>query len=275
MTRARHLRRRCAIVGLALLGACTVSEDQEKEMGADYARQINAQLPLVQDPAVTGYVEALGREIARTSPREGLEWHFYVVDAPEVNAFAVPGGYVYVNRGLIERMDRMDELAGVLAHEVGHVSLRHSAKQMEKQGKANVGLTVFCTLTNICSGDVARVAINVAGSAWFAKHSREDEAQADSIAVFSLPQAGIDPEGIPAMFDKLLAERQADPGVLQGWFGTHPLEEDRITRTRELIASLPPAPAPLARNDRDFAAMRERLRALPPSPAPRELPPPQ
>ncbi|HEY0971389.1 MAG TPA: M48 family metallopeptidase [Gemmatimonadales bacterium] len=275
MTRALHLRRRVAIAGLALLVACTVSEDQEKEMGADYARQINAQLPLVRDPAITGYVEALGREIARTSPREGLEWRFYVVDAPEVNAFAVPGGYVYVNRGLIERMDRMDELAGVLAHEVGHVSLRHSAKQMEKQGKANVGLTVFCTLTNICSGDVARVAINVAGSAWFAKHSREDEAQADSIAVFSLPQAGIDPEGIPAMFDKLLAERQADPGVLQGWFGTHPLEEDRIARTRELIASLPPAGAPLARDDREFAAVRDRLRALPPSPAPRELPPPQ
>ncbi len=212
---------------------------------------------------------------AGTSPRAGLEWHFAVVDAPEVNAFAVPGGYVYVNRGLIERMDRMDELAGVLAHEIGHVSLRHSAKQMEKQGNANVGIAVFCTLTNLCSGDVARVAIDVAGTAWFAKHSREDEAQADSIAVFSLPQAGIDPEGIPAMFDKLLAERQADPGMLQGWFGTHPLEEDRIARTRALIASLPGTDRGLARDDGEFRAVRERLRTLPPPPPPpRELPQP-
>ncbi len=275
MSRGRGVGRRAAVAAVLLLAACSVSEDQEKEMGADYARQIEAQLPLVRDPLVTGYVDALGRRIARTSPRAGLEWHFAVVDAPEVNAFAVPGGYVYVNRGLIERMDRMDELAGVLAHEIGHVSLRHSAKQMEKQGNANVGIAVFCTLTNLCSGDVARVAIDVAGTAWFAKHSREDEAQADSIAVFSLPQAGIDPEGIPAMFDKLLAERQADPGMLQGWFGTHPLEEDRIARTRALIASLPGTDRGLARDDGEFRAVRERLRTLPPPPPPpRELPQP-
>jgi predicted Zn-dependent protease len=105
------------IIGVALtlpLVACGISQQQEIQMGQEYAQQINAQLPIVQDPELNRYINVLGDSIAGLTSRKDLDWHFFIVDSKEVNAFAVPGGYVYVNRGLIERSDKMDEVAGVL-----------------------------------------------------------------------------------------------------------------------------------------------------------------
>src|SRR5215212_10170783 len=130
-----------AIAALPLLvGACAVSTQQEVQMGQSYAHQINAQLPIVADPEINRYINVLGDSLARLSDDRNLDWHFYVVDSKEVNAFAVPGGFVYVNRGLIERADNLSELAGVVGHEIGHVTQRHSIKQMEKAQTANVGV---------------------------------------------------------------------------------------------------------------------------------------
>ena len=138
------------IIGVALtlpLVACGISQQQEIQMGQEYAQQINAQLPIVQDPELNRYINVLGDSIAGLTSRKDLDWHFFIVDSKEVNAFAVPGGYVYVNRGLIERSDKMDEVAGVLGHEIGHVVRRHTVKQMEKEQGANVGITLACVLT--------------------------------------------------------------------------------------------------------------------------------
>src|SRR6476469_5172143 len=148
----------------ASLSACGVSQQQEVQMGQDYSQQINAQLPIVSDPEANRYINVLGDQIASKTSRADLDWHFFIVDSKEVNAFAVPGGYVYVNRGLIERTDNMSELAGVLGNEIGHVVLRHTVKQMEKMQGANVGVTLACVLTNICNGQVAQAGINVAGT---------------------------------------------------------------------------------------------------------------
>ena len=123
------------VIGLVItcsLTGCGVSQQQEVQMGQEYAQQINAQLPIVQDPELNRYINVLGDSISRLTSRRDLDWHFYIVDSKEVNAFAVPGGYVYINRGLIERADKMDEVAGVLGHEIGHVVRRHTVKQMEK-----------------------------------------------------------------------------------------------------------------------------------------------
>ncbi len=260
---------------LVTLTACEVSEDQEVALGQQYADQVEAQLPLVRDPEINAYVADLGGRIARGTSRGDLVWQFRIVDAREINAFALPGGFVYLNRGLIERADRLSELAGVLGHEIGHVVLRHSVKQMEKATKTNVGIAVVCTLTGWCDGGAARVAINVAGSAWFAHHSRQDEAAADSDAVFSVRRAGIDPNGIPRFFEKLLQERQASPGPFETWFRTHPLEEERVERTRNLVRSLGEATMRgLTQDTPDFHAFKQRVRALPPPPARRQLPPP-
>src|SRR5258708_30235432 len=109
------------LLGVAVassLTACAISQQQEIQMGQEYAQQINAQLPIIQDPEVNRYINVLGDSIARLTSRRDLDWQFFVVDSKEVNAFAVPGGFVYVNRGLIERADQMDELAGVPCTEI-------------------------------------------------------------------------------------------------------------------------------------------------------------
>ncbi|MFN2565783.1 MAG: M48 family metallopeptidase [Gemmatimonadaceae bacterium] len=264
-----------AIVATATSVACEVSEHQEVALGQSYADQIAAQVPLVRDPAINAYVTDLGGRIARETSRADLRWQFHVVDDREVNAFALPGGFVYINRGLVERADRMSELAGVLGHEIGHVVLRHSVKQMEKATKTNLGIAVVCTLTGWCESGTAQVAINVAGSAWFAHHSRQDEAAADSDAVFSVARAGIHPGGVPRFFETLLRERRATPGPFETWFRTHPLEEDRVERTKALVRALDPsALRGLADDTPNFQAFKQRILALPPPPSRRALPAP-
>src|SRR4051812_43032803 len=176
----RYLSAAALSAALCLTSACSVSQQQEVEMGQQYAQQINSQLPIVTDPEINRYVNVLGDSIAQLTSRGDLDWHFYVVDSPEVNAFAVPGGFVYVNRGLIERANKMDQLAGVLGHEIGHVVRRHSVKQMEQQQGANFGVTLACILTRVCQSQAAGAAINVAAGAVFAKFSRTDEAEADA-----------------------------------------------------------------------------------------------
>src|SRR6202162_6262088 len=178
------------------LTACAISQQQEVQMGQQYAQQINAQLPIIQDPEVNRYINVLGDSISRITSRADLDWHFFIVDSKEVNAFAVPGGFVYVNRGLIERTDQMDEVAGVLGHEIGHVLRRHTVKQMEKAQGANIGVTLACVLTSICNSQAAGAAINIAGGAVFARFSRQDEAEADQAGFNNVVRAGISPGGM-------------------------------------------------------------------------------
>ena len=250
------------------IAGCGVSTQQEVQMGQEYASQINAQLPIIQDPEVNRYISILGDSIARLTPRGDLEWHFFVVDAPEVNAFAVPGGYIYVNRGLIERTTKMDQLAGVLGHEIGHVVKRHSIKQMQQMQGAQVGVTLGCVLLQVCNSSIAQTGINVAGSAIFAKFSRDDETEADDVGIENVVRAGISPKGIPEMFQILLNERQSNPGAVDGWFATHPTEEGRIADTQAQIAKIDPAILRTLREDTPaFHTFQNRLRSLPRTPS--------
>ena len=258
---------------LFLLAACSVSEDQEIALGRQDADEINSQLPIVTDPAISGYIQALGESIAKKTSRSDLDWHFYVVNTRQVNAFALPGGFIYVNRGLIESADRLDELTGSLGHEIGHVIERHSVKQMESARKANLGVSVVCTLTSICRSGLAQAAVQVGGTALFARYSRLDELQADSEGVVNVTRAGYDPQGIPDLFQVLLTEREYQPTKVEGWFASHPLEEARIQRAKALIAQLP-----IDRSQRvvvdtpEFQAFKTRVSKLPVPPPPRQLP---
>ena len=262
------------LTGVALvvtLTACGVSTQQEVEMGQQYVTQINAQLPIVGDPELNRYVNVLGDSIARLTSRTDIpDWRFYIVDSKEVNAFAVPGGFVYVNRGLIERTQKMDQLAGVLGHEIGHVVKRHSIKQMQQQQGANFGVTLACVLTSVCNSQAGQAAIQVGGTALFAKFSRSDEMEADEEGVQNVIRAGISPNGIPEMFQILINERNSNPSGVASWFATHPLEEDRIAETRRMIAQYQPAILrSLATDSRNYQTFKSRLRSLPPSPTPR------
>src|SRR6266853_4215416 len=139
--------RHVALIALLFpLAACSVSEDQEVAIGRQNAEEINAQLPIVTDPTISGYIQAGGESSAKKTSRSDLDWHFYVVNTKQVNAFALPGGFIYVNRGLIESADRLDELTGTLGHEIGHVVERHSVKQIQSAHKTNLGVAVVCTL---------------------------------------------------------------------------------------------------------------------------------
>lgn len=252
-----------------LVTACDVSPDQEAAMGEENARQINAQLPIVQDPVVNQYLKLVGDSIARHTSMSDLDWHFYLVNSHQVNAFSLPGGFIYVNRGLIETTDRFDELAGVLGHEIGHVIQRHAVKQMQSSQKIGVVATIACTLTNACNNGLGQAAINIGGSAVVARHSRHDEFQADSEAIENVLRVGIDPEGVPALFQTLVAQRKFQPTIVDGWFASHPLEESRIENANGLLRSTEGAGrGGLLQDTPAYHAFKDRVSRLPEPPPP-------
>jgi predicted Zn-dependent protease len=266
------LRNVVALIALFFAGACSVSDQQEVAIGEQDAAEINSQLPLLHDPQVVGYVDQLGQRIASKTSRADLQWHFYVVNTEDVNAFALPGGFIYVNRGLIEQTERLDQLAGTIGHEIGHVVRRHAVEQMKKQTKANIGVSLLCTLTRVCQHAGSQILINAAGSALFARYSRHDEAEADSEAVVNVVNAGFDPRGIPELFEILLRERQQQPTRLDAFFASHPLEESRIKATENEIAQIDPSRLKgLVADDEAFRAFKKEVAALPPPPKPREI----
>ena len=260
-----------AALGLAValgISACGVSQQQEVQLGQQESAQIQQQLPLVQDAVINQYVNALGNQIASHTSRADLQWQFYVVNTDVVNAFALPGGIIYVNRGVLERADRMDELAGVMGHEIEHVVRRHSVKQMEQMQGANVGVALACTLTNICSNQAAAAAINVGGTAIFAKFSRTDEVQADEGGFHNVMNAGISPNGMLTFFQKLLAEeQQSNNSNVSSWFADHPGTQDRIADIQRMLAQVSASQLrSLTTDTQAFQQMKRRVMSLPPAP---------
>jgi predicted Zn-dependent protease len=263
------MRSLAALALVALTAGCAISTQQEVEMGAGYSAELNRQLPLVQDAELNRYMNVLGDSIARIADTRDLDWSFYIVDSPDVNAFAVPGGFIYMNRGLLERATNMAQVAGVLGHEIGHVTQRHSVQQMQKAQGTNIGLLGLCIfLPNLCASQTGQAAIGLGANAAMASFSRADEDEADKVAIGYMVRAGIDPTGIPEMFQILLTERQTKPEGLDTWFRSHPLEESRIANGRARIAALPPQSlVGLTKDSPNFQAFQRRLKALPPSPA--------
>lgn len=255
-----------ACAGLPALGGC-VSEQKEQVIGDQVAAQINAQVPLVRDVPLTLYVNDLGRLIASKSARPDLNYHFYIVDTPGLNAFALPGGHIYVNRGLIERTRNVSELAGVLAHEIGHVAARHGAqnlqRQMRSQGMASTMYHLILGREPLLDQD----ALALGGAMWNAQHSRADEAEADQLAVQYLVASGVDPRGMLSLFSTLMEDERHDPQALraeQSWFSTHPATAARMNATRAQIRSVMAAPhGALASNNPSYGAFLRRLDRLP------------
>lgn len=262
------LRASLTITAAALLAGCGVSTQQEVQMGQQEAQQVSAQLPMVQDAVINNYVNALGNRIARTTSRADLNWQFQVVNSDVVNAFALPGGFVYINRGVLERASNMSEVAGVVGHEIEHVVRRHSVKQMEQAQGANVGVGIACALTGVCQSGIAQAAINVGGTAVFAKFSRTDEVQADEGGFNNMIRAGISPRGMYTFFQKLLAEeQQSGGGNASAWFADHPGTQDRIADIQRMLNQVPASQLnALQTNDSGFATMKARLARLAPAP---------
>ncbi|MBA3645387.1 MAG: M48 family metalloprotease [Gemmatimonadaceae bacterium] len=257
----------------ALLFGCasagSVSTQDEVQIGAQEAQQVNAQLPMVNDAQINNYVNTLGNRIARlTSRGSELNWQFQVVNSSDVNAFAIPGGYIYVNRGVIERASNMSELAGVLGHEIQHVVKRHTVKQMAQAQNANTGVGILCGITSVCNSGVAQAGIQVAGTAVFAKFGRGDEIQADEGGFDNVLRAGIDPRGMYTFFQKLLAEQQSSGGGgTAGWFSDHPGTQDRLADIQKKITQAGKLTG-LQRDESAFQTIKARVNRMGPAPRP-------
>jgi predicted Zn-dependent protease len=222
----------------AALG-CGVSRQQAAQMGAEQAAQLNQELPILQNATADRLVEQLGQQIVNQTPYAGQDFEFTLYRSDEVNAFALPGGFIYVSTGLVDATDNVSELAGVLAHEVVHVTLGHSAEQIGRVQKANVGAGLLCVFTSACESGVGRTAINVGGSAYLARFSRAAEEEADVTAIQYVVKAGIHPQGLVTMFQELARMQQSSPGLLDAWFSTHPMPEDRASYVSSRIGQLP------------------------------------
>ena len=265
---SRTVRRWTVVLALPVAGgACasagSVSTQQEVQLGAQSAAEINRQIPIVQNANIHNYINQLGNSIAQRADPRGIGYRFYVVNSSQVNAFAIPGGHVYINRGLIERSSNMSEVAGVLAHEIGHVVERHGIEQMAQQQNASLGVNLAYILLGRQPSGVEQAGLQVGAGAFFARHSREAEREADADAVRFLAQSGINPQGMVTMFQKLLAERRSAPNRVAGWFSTHPLEEERVQNTQAAINALPASARQGTSNTQAFQTFQQRLRQLP------------
>lgn len=210
-------------------GLQLVSEQQELEAGRQAAQQVEQKYQVVRGREAD-QVEQIGRRMAAVSGRSKLPWQFRVIRESSVNAFSVPG-YVYVHTGLLQAVGNdTDALAGVIAHEVGHVAAHHSKKQMEKSAVAGL-LGALITRGN--SRNMGW--FNIAGNVVLLKYSRDDEFEADRLAVGYLQRTGYDPRGMIRFFEKL-QKQEGKSSRVTGWFQTHPASGDRIARIRRQIS---------------------------------------
>jgi predicted Zn-dependent protease len=249
--RAPHVRRaRLLVVGVAFLAACAtnpvtgkkqlvlISEAQEIDMGRAADKDVVSSIGLYPDDGLQKYVQALGSRIAATTERPGLPWTFRVVDDASVNAFAIPGGFVYVTRGILTHLNSEAELTAILGHEIGHVTARHSVSQMSKQQLVQVGLVAGTVLSPDFArfGDLAQTGLGLL----FLKFSRSDEAQADQLGFKYMLAGGYDPRKMENVFRMLQGvTRQAESGGrLPQWMSSHPDPENREAWAVRTVAGL-------------------------------------
>jgi predicted Zn-dependent protease len=215
-----------------------VSEGQEIEMGKQGAQEVAQSIGFVEDPELQAYVANIGKRMAAKSERPHLPWEFHVVNDAAVNAFAIPGGFIYVTRGLLAHMNSEAELATVLGHEVGHVTARHSVQQISKAQLATLGLGIG----SILSSDVASVA-GIASQGLgvlFLKYGRDAENQADQLGFRYALGLNYDVREMANVFQTLNRASQAGGGGgrLPEWLSTHPNPENRVAKTQERLDTL-------------------------------------
>src|SRR5947209_16064559 len=236
------------------------SLEGEIRMGKEYAQQVEASVKLVQDPLVTEYVNRIGQNLVRNSDAQ-VPFTIKVVDSDEVNAFALPGGFFYVNSGLILAADEESELAGVMAHEIAHVAARHATRQMTRAQWANIG-TIPLIFVGGGIGYAVRSAAGLGLPMTFLSFQRGFEAEADYLGLQYMYKSGYDPNAFISFFEKVKAQEKKKPGTLAKAFGTHPQTPDRIAESQEEIGRILPARAQYVVTTSEFDDVKGRLAAL-------------
>jgi len=220
----------------------TMSESQEVSVGRSEDKKVREKYGSYNDPALQEYVSGIGQRLARSSHRPGLQYQFTVVDSPEINAFALPGGYIYITRGILAYLNSEAELAAVLGHEIGHVTARHSVQQMSAATAANVGASVLQILVPQVRNSAGDLLINTRGGALLSGYGREHELEADRLGAEYLARTGYDPQAMikvvgvlknQELFDNEVAKAEGrEPRRYHGLFATHP---DNDTRLQEVV----------------------------------------
>ncbi|HEY3841422.1 MAG TPA: M48 family metalloprotease [Bryobacteraceae bacterium] len=236
------------------------SLNTEIAMGKQYAQQVEQSSKLIQDPVINEYVNRIGQNLVRNSDAK-VPFTIKVIDSDEVNAFALPGGFFYVNSGLILAADNEAELAGVMAHEIAHVCARHAMRQMTRMQMANLASIPLIMV----GGGVGYAAYELSGIALpmtFLKFSRNFEAEADYLGVQYMYKTGYDPQAFVAFFETLQAKEKKKPGTLAKAFATHPQTPDRIEESQKEIATILPPKETYIINTSEFDQVKARLAVL-------------
>jgi hypothetical protein len=236
------------------------SLETEIRMGKQYAMQVEQSVKLVQDPVVNEYVNRIGQNLVRNSDAQ-VPFTIKVIDSDEVNAFALPGGFFYVNSGLILAADEEAELAGVMAHEISHVCARHGMRQMTRANWAQIG-----TLPLIFMGGGIGYGIYEASSLalplTFMKFQRNFEAEADYLGLQYMYKTGYDPQAFISFFEKIQAKEKKKPGTIAKAFASHPQTPDRIAASQKEIATILPAKAQYIVTTSEFDDVKSRLATI-------------
>src|SRR5262249_24159918 len=212
------------------------SIEKEIALGRQLAAEVDRQVKFVEDPTINEYVNRVGQNIVRNSDAK-VPFTIKVIESDEINAFALPGGFFYVNSGLILAADDEAELAGVMAHEIAHVAARHATEQQAKGTILNLA-TIPLIFVGGPAGVAARQGVGLGGALGFLKYSRAAEAEADYLGVQYLYATGYDPGAAVSFYEKLQAKEKVKPGSMSSMFRDHPFTGDRVEKTKQTIETV-------------------------------------
>jgi predicted Zn-dependent protease len=245
----------------------TFTDEEEMAMGRKAAEETEKQMPILDAPLLTAYVDSVGQKIAQASRRPTLKYSFKIVNTASVNAFSLPGGYVYVNRGLLDFVQGESELAGILAHEVGHVVAYHSMNDVARRALVDrviyegkkAGLLDDQQVTDMLQRYGGPILLFVDR-----KFNREEESEADMLGLYNSIRAGYDPQGLISALARL-SRFTGNPTLVEALLMNHPLPGERVQALREELKQNSP-PTGLEKDSMAFRAAKLRLKSLPPPP---------
>ena len=264
--------RKTAVLTLALLvsastatgGLQLVSVNDEIKLGRQAQQQVRQQVPALRDRAINSYIDSIGSRLAARADGPRYPYSFDVANRRDINAFALPGGPIWVHRGLIDAAQNEAQLAGVIAHEIAHISNRHAAEQITKGTFANVGLGLLSAFLGDGRGSqIAQLGAAFAANATMMKFSRDHEREADLKALRYMKNAGYDPRGMVEFLQVLRTRQGRDPGSVQTFFSSHPAPADRVRRLQQEAGRL----AGGRRDSQSFRNIQVRLDRLSAAPS--------
>jgi predicted Zn-dependent protease len=237
------------------------SLEKEMALGKQLAQEVARQAKIVDDPLISEYANRTGQNLVRNSDAK-VPFTFQVIESDSPNAFALPGGYVFINTGLIELAEEEAEFAGAISHEIAHVAARHMTRQATKSEIANIATIPLSVILGGWVGYAARQGAAAAIPMTFLSFSRKDEGEADYLGLQYMYAAGYDPNGVISVFEKLDALNRRKPGTVGRLLSTHPMDSERIQKAQKEIGEILPARDEYVVNTSEYHAMRQRVFAM-------------